>query len=751
MPLAPTNAPHCAPTYSAFGNWTAGTNSTNVTPFAAETGRHVTVTDGSASGTSAAFDASHASLHHFNIATVADQTAGNVFSVSATAVDQWDNPLGADYHGSPTLSGNLHGSTRGCPGAGNQCTASYGTLSLSNGVATWTGVTAYLAETLRTVTATDGVSGTSNTFTVKHNVLQHFTLGSVADQTAGVGFTVTATAEDMFENPLGGDYTGTPTLSGTLHGSTRGCSGAGNPCTETYGNPPTVSNGVATWNGVKGYLAETLRTVTATDGVSGTSDTFTVIHNSLDHFTLGSIGQKTAGVGFTVTATAEDMFENPLGGDYTGTPTLSGTLHGSPRGCPGAGNPCTETYGNPPTVSNGVATWNGVKGYLAETLRTVTATDGVSGTSDTFTVKHNVLDHFTLSPVADQTAGVGFSVTATAEDLFENPLGTDYTTTPTLSGTLHGSPRGCPGAGNACTETYANPASVSNGVATWTGVKGYKAETLRTVTATDGNGANAKTGTSNTFTVGFNVPFRLSFASADGGQQPTDQTPNTVINPAVKVYNEDQYGNPEVGVAVTVSLQLNTSGATLTGTLAQNGNSAGVSTFADLKINKLQTNFKLRATSGSATTAPNDSAYFNIANVVVICSGACSATATNTFANVTVNGTATGKLSITLETPGATCAQITNPSGDLITVNPQSATGAIDVTGTLLHRNNKGGVGNLVFCKNTGPATPFHPVQDCNKQKTNLPCLVKKSGNGQGDVTFEMLITPTDPAVGGGH
>ncbi len=433
---------------------------------------------------------------HFDVSAPAAATAGDPFDVTVTA-------KAADGSTISNYVGTVHFSSTD-PGSQTVVPLDYPFTGGDNGVHTFTnGVTLTKAGS-QTVSVADTVTtsatGNSDPITVGHASLDHFTLGSIGDQIAGGGFSVSATAEDAFENPLGGDYSGTPSLSGTLHGSPRGCPDATHACTESYGNPPSVSAGVATWNGVKGYLAETGRTVTATGGsASGTSNPFAVGHASLDHFTLGSIGDQIAGGGFSVSATAEDAFENPLGGDYSGTPSLSGTLHGSPRGCPDATHACTESYGNPPSVSAGVATWNGVKGYLAETGRTVTATGGsASGTSNPFAVGHASLDHFTLGSIGDQIAGGGFSVSATAEDAFENPLGGDYSGTPSLSGTLHGSPRGCPDATHACTESYGNPPSVSAGVATWNGVKGYLAETGRTVTATGGSAS----GTSNPFAVG---------------------------------------------------------------------------------------------------------------------------------------------------------------------------------------------------------------------------------------------------------
>jgi hypothetical protein len=362
------------------------------------------------------------------------------------------------------------------------------------------------------------------------------------------------------------------------------------------------------------------------------------------------------------------------------------------------------------------------------------------------------LDHFDVTTIGAQTAGVGFTVVATAVDNSGNPLGSRYRGTPTLSGTLHGSTTGCGTNGtSACTVSFANPPSVVDGVATWTNVTAYKAESGRTVTATD----SGKTGTSNAFTVGPNVPFALTFV-----QQPTDAEPGATISPAVTVLNQDRYGNEEAGVAVTLSLTpgTNASGGTLSGTLTRNGGAQGVSTFDDLSINTIQSEHKLRATSGSAT---GDSAYFNIANTVAPCNGnSCSAHASDGFADitVTVNGASSGEVSITLESPRDVCDAITDPggTGDHVTVNPVGVSGTVEVSGVFIHRNNGGGVGNFNFCKNSGPGTAYHTVPNCNKKATNAPCMLKVNGFGAGDVEFRMLLKQNsdgtwDPAFDGGH
>jgi len=598
--------------------------------------------------------------------------------------------------------------------------------------------------------------------------------GPAGTVTAGDTFSITVEAQDATDTTITG-YTGTVHFTSTDPQAVL-------PADYTF--QPT-DNGVHTFTNEFTLKTAGNQMITATDTSDGTITGFatvSVVHAGLDHFTLGSIGGQTAGVGFTVNATAEDQFENPLGSDYTGTPTLSGTLNGSPRGCngggvptPGGTSPCAVTYANPPSVTAGVATWTGVTAFKAETGRTVTATDGgATGDSNTFTVQHAGLQHFTLGSITSpQTAGVGFTVTATAEDNFENPLGSDYTGTPTLSGNLNGSPSGCPGATNPCTVTYPSPTSVSGGVATWTNsVKGYKAETLRKVTVTDGGA----TGDSNTFTIQPNDPAMLTFT-----QQPNDAQPNppTCSNPfvctiATKVKDLDAYSNPEVTVAVNVQINdpLNNPGSdTLTaltagectaGVCTQNTDSSGVATFSDLTMHNIATNYKLKASSGptvgTSPPATQISNFFNVANTVKTCNGNCTANASDAGAAATVTLTNVGSVSITLETqPAGTCSVIGQPTAEIVTVNPSgSTTGNVTVTGKYFHQNNAGGIGNYVLCKNSGPNTPYHQVFACSK-KVPPPCYTKLSGNGMGDILFVIIVKQNtdgtfDPSMtGGGH
>jgi hypothetical protein len=105
-------------------------------------------------------------LASFVFGSIGNQTAGTPFSVSATAYDAFGN-FKYDYNGTPTLTGNLSTAPTGCSGP---CAPSYGAVSFTGGTGSGL-VTAYVAESGRTLTLTDGsvsptAVGTSGSFTV---------------------------------------------------------------------------------------------------------------------------------------------------------------------------------------------------------------------------------------------------------------------------------------------------------------------------------------------------------------------------------------------------------------------------------------------------------------------------------------------------------------------------------------------------------------------------------------------------------
>jgi hypothetical protein len=392
-----------------------------------------------------------------------------------------------------------------------------------------------------------------------------------------------------------------------------------------------------------------------------------------------------------------------------------------------------------------------------------------AGTDPVVLVTPAALGSFAFDPIGNQIAGAPFGVTVRAYDIYNN-FKYDYNGTDTLSN-LSNSPNGTPA-------TYPNPFNFAGGVANGN------------VTAASANNpshpndtsqlkiSGDKTAFSNTFTVSPSDPFSLTFT-----QQPNDAQPNppSCSNPFVcvittKVLDLDKFGNPEVGVPVTVvvdpannpglGIGLLSGSECTNGSCTQLADSNGVATFSDLTMTATQpptqpvaTNYKFLASSGPTVTpgpsptATQTSAFFNIANQVKACSGNCNANATDNFDNISASGTAiNGNLSITLENKqpqlGSACP-ITTQVGNLFTVNPTNpgAGPTLEITGTLLHKNNASGVGQAFVCKNSGPGTPFHVVKMCNKTNNLPPCLVKLSGNGQGDIGFDMRVA-YDPTSG---
>jgi len=401
----------------------------------------------------------------------------------------------------------------------------------------------------------------------------------------------------------------------------------------------------------------------------------------------------------------------------------------------------------------------------------------LSGSNPVVTVTPGPLDHFgaAVAP-ASPKAGIAATVTGTAYDQFNN-VKTDYLGGATQSGDLSDSVKGCPLSPNAphCSPVYGSFGTWTNGAAT-ASLTAYKAETGRHVTVTDPS--TSKTGTSDPFQVVPGDPYRLSFDPADGGQQPVDTKCSTTGTPAkpvcpasnagstiilVKVYDEDQFGNPEVGKNVKISIGTNagTPPSTLGGTTVKAADANGIATFGateNLNINFVGTGYTLKAESPDVSpTASTFSNEFNIANAVKSCNGSCTASASDvTDASITATIDLTGLLSITIQ-PSGECSAIANPTSKLVTVNPTgAATGNLVVSGRFLHQNNAGGIGNYVLCKNSGPGTDFHQVFACGP-KQGPPCYTKLSGNGQGDVFFEIIAKRNndgtyDPSFqGGGH
>ena len=351
-------------------------------------GIFVSTSGGGKSGISNTFTVNPNVLDHFAFSPINDpQTADNTFSITITAQDSAGNTV-TTYTGANTLT---------IPG-GTISPAS--TTGFTSGV--WTGLVALPQSGTGVSISTSGAgaSGTSNAFTVNPSPLDHFVFNIISGpQTAGVAFSVTITAKDSSGNTVT-SYTGTNTLipsSGTIS--------------------PTSTSAF-----ISGVWTDTITLTKAGTGISiftvtggtktGVSSTFTVVPGSLDHFGFAAIGTQTAGTAYSVTVIAQDAYGNTIT-SYTGTPTLTSSSWSG-----------TKTLG---AFSSGTKTGTVTSTIAGST--TIIATDGLTGTSASFTVNPNVATVLAVSGFANPTvAGDSHSFSVTAKDAYGNTA-TGYTGT----------------------------------------------------------------------------------------------------------------------------------------------------------------------------------------------------------------------------------------------------------------------------------------------------------------------------------
>ena len=208
------------------------------------------------------------------------------------------------------------------------------------------------------------------------------------------------------------------------------------------------------------------------------SDTFTIVANDLDHFSITEtddsvLGDQTAGSAFNIKITALDAYNN-VATSFGGTATLADlTSSISP-----------ETTG---TFSAGVLASHSVTIPKSLTNNVITVTgNSRSGSSGSFDVKSGALDHFSISPVTgQQTAGTNFTIEIVAQDVNNNTV-TDFTGTVDLSTSVG-------------TITPVTTNTFTAGVLTNASVSLTAARNNADIIATDTN--TGKTGTSNAFVV----------------------------------------------------------------------------------------------------------------------------------------------------------------------------------------------------------------------------------------------------------
>jgi|GEM_PF-1979659 len=383
---------------------------------------------------------------------------GALSTLTATVTDAWSNPVldGTAVNFATTL-GTLIPSP-------NRVTA--------NGAAT-AQLTSTVAGTAL-VTATAGTVYGTALVTFTAGGVYRFEFAPIADQVAGVDFTITITAYDAFNN-VAADFNGTVTLSdttGTLQPTTSG----------------NFVNGVLASQVVSITRARTNQPIRAISGtIQSASNPFTVTHNLATELALSPQNATVvAGNTLAYTAVATDAYGNPWtatsevtfttsgGNAFLGTPPgnhvfsatvagvnfpVTGTIWGatgwvvvttgvtvthgpavtltiSPRGATATAGDlvtytavATDAFGNSWNATADVA-WSAGGGnvFAGNVLSaTVAGTWPVTGTLGsvvdvtTITIQPGPVTALAMAPVGDpQTAGVAFGLTITATDAFGN-------------------------------------------------------------------------------------------------------------------------------------------------------------------------------------------------------------------------------------------------------------------------------------------------------------------------------------------
>ena len=192
---------------------------------------------------------------------------------------------------------------------------------------------------------------------------------------------------------------------------------------------------------------------------------------------------------------------------------------------------------------------------------------------------------FTVQP-SDATAGTAIVPAVTIQDAFGN-------TVPTATNAVTVAIGANPGGGTLSGTTTVN---ASAGVATFADLRIDRPGSGYTLAASSVPLTGA---TSAAFTITPAPAAKLGFI-----EQPASTSAGVTITPAVQAVIQDAFGNtvPTATNAVTVAIGANPGGGTLSGTTTVNA-SAGVATFADLRIDRPGSGYTLVAASDGLTSA----------------------------------------------------------------------------------------------------------------------------------------------------
>jgi fibronectin-binding autotransporter adhesin len=309
--------------------------------------------------------------------------------------------------------------------------------------------------------------------------LDHFNLSTVSNpQIAGTAFSVTITAQDIYNNTVT-SFVSTAAMTANA--------GSVSPATSN-----TFTAGVLTQS-FSATQAGASRTITATASTkTGTSNSFTVDPGAVNNFLVeaaagGAISAQTAGSSFNIKITARDANNNTLS---TGVNAFTGTVDITSSGTLSAGSGITASF-TAGVLSSHAVTITNTGSFTITATRTGNAE---TGTSASFTVNPAVLNNFLVEAagggsIGTQTAGSSFNIKVTARDQYNNVLSSGGNT---FAGTVDITSTGIFSAGSGTTASFT------------AGVLSTHAVTISntgsfTITAT--RTGNAETGSSNSFTV----------------------------------------------------------------------------------------------------------------------------------------------------------------------------------------------------------------------------------------------------------
>lgn len=339
-------------------------------------------------GTTPNFTITAGSLHHFNVATAGNATAGSNFLITMTAKDVYNNTV-TSFNGQATLNDKTGTIT---PAISN---------AFSSGVRN-ENVTFTKSYSNNQVTATyDNKSGNSALFNVLPGALDHFTFDNIASpKTAGTPFTIKITAQDLYNNTVT-SFTNSVSLTDQ--------SGSLNLTSGNFSSGILNSQSVSITTGKEDNFITAIHVGT---GKSGTSNLFNVNPGTLNKFYINPIASpQTAGEWFSISVIAQDQYDNTV-------TSFSNTVDITDGSSSIAPNQSTNFSGGKWTGSVKISSR-----YTNDVINIRRTGGSEQGNSNSFNVVTGSLDHFTIATIlSPKTAGASFPITITAKDKENNTV-----------------------------------------------------------------------------------------------------------------------------------------------------------------------------------------------------------------------------------------------------------------------------------------------------------------------------------------